>query len=286
MSLIMSESDVDHRLLSQYGVHWILQSFEKEFPMSSKAFEDRVVLVTGAASGIGRATALAFAQASARVVVADVSEEGGKKTLKLIEAYGREGLFVRCDVSNFREVTYLIDKTLKSFGRLDVAFNNAGIEGLQADTEACTEENFDRVIATNLKGVWLCMKYEIEQMLKQGTGAIVNCASIAGLVGFPKIPAYVASKHGVIGLTKTAALEFATKGIRINAVCPGAIMTPMLARFAKDEEEARKNFSALEPMGRVGKPEEIANAVLWLSSPQASFITGQALAVDGGWLAK
>lgn len=252
----------------------------------NKIFKNKVALVTGAASGIGRATALAFAAQGAHVVITDTDESGGNETAKLVHERKGEALFLPCDVAHEGEVKKLIARMMESFGRIDVAFNNAGIEGKQAFTSEGTEENFDKVIAVNLKGVWSCMKHEINEMLKAGKGAIVNCSSIAGLIGFPGIPAYVASKHGVIGLTKTAALEYATKGIRINAVCPGAIMTPMLQRFAKSEEEARQQFSKLEPMGRVGKPEEIADAVLWLCSDQASFVTGHALPVDGGWVAQ
>jgi NAD(P)-dependent dehydrogenase (short-subunit alcohol dehydrogenase family) len=176
----------------------------------------------------------------------------------------------------------LVEKTIQKYGRLDCAYNNAGIEGAPSSTVECSSENWDRTIDTNLKGVWLCMKYEIPEMLKHGKGSIVNCSSIAGLVGFETIPAYVASKHGVIGLTETAALEFAKKNIRVNAVCPGAIHTPMLDRFTKGEEQQMANQ---DPMGRIGRPEEIAESVLWLCSDKASYVTGQSLAVDGGWVA-
>lgn len=255
--------------------------------MNSERFQGKSVIVTGASSGIGKATALKFAQSGANVVVADVSEKGGQETLSMIQEGEGNGLFVKCNVSQSHDVQNLVEETVNRFGKIDAVFNNAGIEGQMGNTLECTEENFDKVISVNLKGVWLCMKYELEQMLKQGFGSIVNCSSVAGLIGFQGLPAYVASKHGVIGLTKTASLEFAQKNIRVNAVCPGAIMTPMLERVGGgSEQDAEKQFSPLEPMGRVGKPEEIANAVLWLCSDQASFVTGQALAVDGGWVAQ
>lgn len=252
----------------------------------SEMMNGRVALVTGAASGIGRATALAFAEAGADVVVADTQEVQGIETARQIEALGRRALFVRCDVSSESDIVNLIDRTVRTFGRLDYAFNNAGTEGLQGNTIDCTSENFDRVIAVNLKGVWLCMKHQIPHMLKQGGGAIVNCSSIAGMIGFPNIPAYTASKHAVLGLTKAAALEFAKKGIRINAVCPGVIQTPMIDRFVSGNEQARAALAQGEPIGRVGVPEEIASAVVYLCSDGASFITGHPLVVDGGWVAQ
>jgi NAD(P)-dependent dehydrogenase (short-subunit alcohol dehydrogenase family) len=175
---------------------------------------------------------------------------------------------------------------MDQFGRLDFAFNNAGIEGLSAPTHECTNENWEKTIDINLKGVWLCMKYEIPQMLKQHKGAIVNNASIAGLVGFPNIPAYVASKHGIIGLTKNAALEYAKLGIRVNAVCPGVIKTPMIDRFTGKNKEVEKQFATAEPIGRLGQPEEVAAAVTWLCSDASSFVTGHAMTVDGGWVAQ
>jgi len=178
------------------------------------------------------------------------------------------------------------DETVKEFGRLDYAFNNAGIEGEQGVTPDCTEENWNKVININLKGVWLCMKYQIPQMLKQGSGSIINCSSIAGLVGFPGIPAYVASKHAVIGLTKTAALEYAKSNIRVNAICPGVIQTPMIERFAHGEAQIKKQLADGEPVGRMGQPEEIASAALWLGSSESSFVTGHSLVVDGGWVAQ
>ncbi len=247
-----------------------------------KSFENKVIIVTGAGSGIGRATAIAFAQEGAKVVVSDFHEQEGQETVSQIRSLGAEAYFIKCDVSQEPQVKELVEKTIQKYGRLDCAYNNAGIEGAPSSTVECSSENWDRTIDTNLKGVWLCMKYEIPEMLKHGKGSIVNCSSIAGLVGFETIPAYVASKHGVIGLTETAALEFAKKNIRVNAVCPGAIHTPMLDRFTQGEEQQRANQ---DPMGRVGRPEEIAESVLWLCSDKASYVTGQSLAVDGGWVA-
>jgi NAD(P)-dependent dehydrogenase (short-subunit alcohol dehydrogenase family) len=245
-----------------------------------------VALVTGAASGIGRETARAFARRGHVAVLADFDEERGRQTQTEIDAEGQQSCFIRCDVSDEHEVRALFAAIDERFGRLDCAFNNAGVEGTLAATADATAENFDRVIAINLRGVWLCMREEIRMMLRQeGGGAIVNCSSVAGLIGLPNIPAYVASKHGVIGLTKTAALEYARQGIRVNAVCPGAIETPMLERYMKGVQGGRETMVQTEPVGRIGRPEEIAAAVLWLSGGEASFTTGQALAVDGGWTA-
>lgn len=247
-------------------------------------FTNKVVIVTGGVSGIGRAAALAFAKRGAKVAVADWTEN--QETVELITASGGEAIFIKCDVSKADDVKAMVDKTVATFGRLDYAFNNAGIEGATAPTKDCTEENWDKTIGVNLKGIWLCMKYEIPEILKQGKGAIVNCASVAGLVGFGGLPAYVASKHGVVGLTKTAALECAQLGIRVNAVCPGVIQTPMIDRLTGTNKEAIDQFTKLEPVGRFGQPEEIANAVVWLCSDKASFVTGHAMAVDGGFVAK
>jgi NAD(P)-dependent dehydrogenase (short-subunit alcohol dehydrogenase family) len=208
------------------------------------------------------------------------------ETLHVIKAAGGEAIFVKCDVSKADEVKGMIEKTIATFGRLDYAFNNAGTEGVMASTHECTEENFDKTINVNLKGVWLCMKYEIPEILKQGKGVIVNSSSIAGLVGSPGLPAYVATKHGVIGLTKTAALEYAKAGIRVNAVCPGAIKTAMIDRITGKNKEVEDQFEAMEPIGRMGEPEEVAKAVIWLCSDEASFVTGHPLAVDGGWVAQ
>jgi len=246
----------------------------------------KVAVITGAGSGIGRATALAFAREGAKVVVADIVVAGGEETVQMIKAAGGEAIFSKTDVTKAAEVEALVKKTVETYGRLDCAFNNAGIEGEVGLTADCTEENWDRVVNIDLKGVWLCMKYEIPQMLKQGGGAIVNTASVAGLVGFQGIPAYVASKHGVNGLTKTAALEYAKSGIRINSVCPGVIHTPMVERFFRANPQASEAMSALEPVGRLGKPEEIAEAVVWLCSDAASFVTGLPMAVDGALTAQ
>jgi NAD(P)-dependent dehydrogenase (short-subunit alcohol dehydrogenase family) len=249
-----------------------------------ETFKGKVVIVTGGSFGIGRATALAFATQGAKVVVADWVEDAD--TINQIKASGGEAIFVKCDVSKADQVKALVEKTISVYGRLDFAFNNAGIEGYTASTIDCTEENFDRTIGVNLKGIWLCMKYEIPEMIKQGKGVIVNCASIAGLVGFPGLPAYVATKHGVIGLTKTAALEFVKSGIRVNAVCPGVIKTSMIDRITGKKKEVEEQFKAMEPIGRMGEPEEVANTVVWLCSDQSSFVTGHAMAVDGGWVAQ
>jgi len=246
---------------------------------------ERVAFITGAGSGIGRATALAFAKTGARVAIADISLASARETAQLVESAGGRPLAIACDVSREADVRAAIDKIAAAFGRLDCAFNNAGIEGDQASTDECSEANWDRVIAVDLKGTWLCMKHEIPLLLAGG-GAIVNCASIAGLVGFAGIPAYVAAKHGVVGLTKTAALELAKRNVRVNAVCPGVIQTPMIDRFAHGEAQVRQQLVAGEPVGRLGTPEEVAASVVWLCSDQASFITGQALAVDGGWVAQ
>jgi NAD(P)-dependent dehydrogenase (short-subunit alcohol dehydrogenase family) len=253
---------------------------------NGKTFKGKVAFITGASSGIGRAAALAFAREGANVVIADVLTEGGSQTARMAEELGRRALFVKCDVSSDADVRNAMNKTIETFGRIDCAFNDAGIEGKQAITADATEENWDKVIDINLKGVWLCMKYQIPQMVKQGGGAIVNCSSIAGLAGFQGIPAYVASKHGVVGLTRAAALEYAKSKIRVNAVCPGVIQTPMIDRFIHGEAQIQKQLVDGEPIGRVGKPEEIAEAVLWLCSDAASFVTGHPLAVDGGWVAQ
>ena len=248
--------------------------------------EGKIALVTGAGSGIGRESALAFAASRARVMVSDVVVEGGEETVAQIKAAGGDATFMRADVSQGADVEALIRQTVETYGRLDCAHNNAGIEGDMAPTADCTEANWDRTIAINLKGVWLCMRYEIPQMLEQGGGVIVNTSSVAGLVGFVNLPAYVATKHGVAGLTRTAALEYAQQGIRVNAVCPGVINTPMIDRIVAGDAEAEAQFTALEPVGRMGSPAEVAQAVVWLCSDAASFVTGVAMPVDGGFVAQ
>ena len=248
--------------------------------------EGKVALVTGASSGIGRESALAFASAGARVVVSDVVVDDGEETVSQIQSKGGEATFVRADVSQTAEVEALVRHTIETYGRVDCAHNNAGIEGDMAPTAECAEANWDRTIGINLKGVWLCMKYEIPEMLRQGGGAIVNTSSAAGLVGFANLPAYVASKHGIAGLTRTAALEYAEQGIRVNAVCPGVIHTPMIDRIVSGDAQAEAQFTALEPVGRMGSPAEVAQAVVWLCSDAASFVTGIAMPVDGGFVAQ
>jgi NAD(P)-dependent dehydrogenase (short-subunit alcohol dehydrogenase family) len=248
--------------------------------------KDKVALVTGASSGIGRATALTFAREGAKVVVADMNVIGGQETVQLVKAAGGDAFFVETDVSQAASVEAMVSKTVETYGRLDYAHNNAGVEGVLSRTAEHTEEDWDPVIRINLKGVWLCMKYEIPQMLQQGAGAIVNTASGAGLIGVKRMSAYVASKHGVVGLTKTAALEYAKAGIRVNAVCPGVIQTPMVARVSGNRPDVLDKMIAAEPIGRSGQPEEIAEAVVWLCSDAASFVTGHAMAVDGGAVAQ
>ncbi len=248
-------------------------------------FIGKVALVTGAAAGIGRASALAFAREGAKVVVADVNVAGGEETVALCRAQNTDAIFVRCDVSQNSEVEQLIATAIDMFGRIDFAHNNAGIEGVQAMLVDYPEEVWDRVIDINLKGVWLCMKHEIRQMLQQGGGSIVNTSSVAGLSGSRGVSAYVASKHGIVGITKAAALEYARSGIRINAVCPGTIHTAMIDRFIQGDTQLLAQFAESEPIGRLGSPEEVANAVVWLCSDKASFITGATLVVDGGRLA-
>jgi NAD(P)-dependent dehydrogenase (short-subunit alcohol dehydrogenase family) len=250
----------------------------------NKEFKGKTAIVTGGSFGIGRATAVAFARRGTNVVVADWVEDD--ETVKRVEAEGAKALFVKCDVSKEADVRELVEKAKSTFGSVDFAFNNAGVEGASAITHECTAENWDRTIGINLRGIWLCMKYEIPVMLEQGKGAIVNVASIAGLVGFPGLPAYVASKHAVVGLTKTAALEYAKQGIRVNTVCPGVIKTPMIDRFTGKKKEAEKQFENMEPVGRMGEPAEVAEAAVWLCSDGASFVTGDAMAVDGGWIAQ
>jgi NAD(P)-dependent dehydrogenase (short-subunit alcohol dehydrogenase family) len=247
--------------------------------------EGKVGLVTGGTSGIGRDTAILFAKAGAKVVVAGRRELEGEETVELVRAAGGDGLFVKTDVSKASQVETLIQKVVEKFGRLDVAFNNAGIEGVWVPIIKQSEEDWDRTIDINLKGVWRCLKYEIKQMLRQGSGgAIVNMASVTGLIGSAGAAAYSASKHGVIGLTKSAALETAKSGIRINAVCPAVVETPMGDRLF-GAPAVHKYVLSCHPIGRFGRPTEIAEAVVWMCSDRASFMTGQSLVLDGGFLA-
>lgn len=249
---------------------------------------DKVALVTGGASGIGRATALTFAREGAKLVIADMNPEGGHQTVHIIRENGGEAIFVQVDVSQAATVEAMISATVETYGRLDCAHNNAGIGARpRARLHELPEESWDRVLGINLKGVWLCLKYEITQMLKQEGGAIVNTASIMGLVGsWSRSGAYNASKHGVVGLTKTAALEYATAGIRVNAVCPGYIRTPLIEEALTSQPEMEAQIVARHPVGRMGRPEEIAEAVVWLCSDAASFVTGHAMVVDGGYVAQ
>lgn len=248
----------------------------------SKDFAGKAAYVTGAANGIGRAAALAFASAGASVAVADVSEQGNQETARMIEELGQRALAVRCDVTQAEDVKAALDKAVEAFGRLDFAFNNAGVEQPITATADLTPEEWDRIIRINLQGVFLCMKYEIPLMLKQGAGAIVNTSSGAGIKGFKGQAAYCAAKHGVIGLTKWAALDYAQSKVRINAVCPGIINTPMMQRFTGGSPEGEQRVIAQEPVGRMGTPEEIAAAVIWLCSDAAAFVVGHAMVVDGG----
>jgi len=248
-----------------------------------KIFQNKIAIVTGGSFGIGYATAAALAKSGASVLIVDWIEN--PTGLSDLQKDGSHVRFFQCDVSKSSDVSAMVDYALKTFGRIDIAVNNAGIEGATAQSHECTEENWDKTIGINLKGVWLCMKAEISSMLRQGGGAIVNVASIAGLIGFPGLPAYVASKHGIVGLTKTAALEYAKMGIRINAVCPGVIKTAMVDRITGKDKTVEKAFENQEPVGRMGRPEEVAEAILWLCSNAASFVTGDAMAVDGGWIA-
>jgi NAD(P)-dependent dehydrogenase (short-subunit alcohol dehydrogenase family) len=246
------------------------------------ALEGKAALVTGGGSGLGRASAIALARAGATVTVADVDEQGGKETVTLVlEEAGGDADFVRADVTQADEVEAMVDTTVARWGRLDCALNNAGTTGVSAPTADYTLEDWNRALALNLTGVFLCLKYEIPAMLERG-GAIVNMASGAGLVGFAGLPAYVASKHGVVGLTRAAALEYASQGLRVNAICPGSTRTPMLEGFMGGDEQVERMMTRAVPLGRLGRPEEIAEAVVWLCSDAASFVVGHALAVDGG----
>jgi NAD(P)-dependent dehydrogenase (short-subunit alcohol dehydrogenase family) len=248
-------------------------------------YQGKVVIVTGGAYGIGRAAAIGFAQRGAKVVIADIDVPRGEETLRRVKNAGGEAVFVKTDVSSEADVEALVGETIQAYGRLDCAFNNAGIHKVFASTLQFTAADWEEMIDVNLKSVWLCMKYEIPQMLKQGKGAIVNTSSAAGLVGAPSNPAYPASKHGVVGITKSTALEFARKGIRVNCVCPGPVRTGMNESLVRTNPDMVKAMDQKVPMGRIGEPEEVAAAAIWLCSDEASYITGAILPVDGGIVA-
>ena len=246
--------------------------------------KDKVVVVTGGSSGIGRASALVFALEGAKVAIADLDVAGGEETVKMIKNIGGDAIFIRADVTKAKEIERFISKVTDTYERLDCAHNNVGHTGVRSSIEECTEKNWDYVMNVSLKSVWLCMKYEIPQMLKSGGGAIVNTSSTAGLLGFKYGSAYSSAKHGVLGLTKSAALEYADKGIRANAICPGLTRTSEIERIISDGPQREARFMALSPMGRMAESEEIAKAVVWLCSDMASFINGHSLVVDGGFV--
>jgi NAD(P)-dependent dehydrogenase (short-subunit alcohol dehydrogenase family) len=256
--------------------------------MQMKGLEGKIALVTGGSSGIGRAAVLAFASQGARVVVADIDSGGGAETVRMVEESGGEAVFVKADVSQREEVEALVKKAVDTYGRLDCAFNNAGVEAAQglAMFMDCPDGELERLLAVNLKGVWNCLKSEIAQMLKQGGGAIVNTASVAGLVGFQLSAAYVASKHGVVGLTKAVALDYAPAGIRVNAICPGVTRTPMVDELIGSDAELEATIVGVHPLARLADPQEVARTAVWLCSDEASFVTGVALPVDGGLVAQ
>lgn len=247
------------------------------------SFNEKVALVTGAGSGMGLATAKAFAAAGAAVALADVNETTARAAAEALAAAGHKAIGIRCDVADMGEVEAMVKETVSTFGRLDMAFNNAGIQSPVAETADADPKDYDRVMGVNLRGVWNCMKFELIEMRKQGSGAIVNNSSLGGLVGIAERGIYHASKHGVVGLTKSAGLEYAAKGIRINAICPGIIATPMVTDMLETQPEAMAEMMKEVPMGRLGRAEEIADAVLWLCSPASSFVIGHALPVDGGY---
>ncbi|GAB3401721.1 SDR family oxidoreductase [Massilia agilis] len=246
------------------------------------SFAGKVVLVTGAAAGIGRATALAFGRAGACVVVADSSVDGGHATAAMIVEAGGKALYVNANVTRASDVEALVDKAVSRYGRIDCAVNNAAIEEEQAGMLDTDDAQYDRIMGVNVKGVWLCMKAELRQMMQQGGGTIVNMASVAGLVALPTRSLYTASKHAVVGLTKSAAVEYARAGIRVNSLCPGAVRTPMFARMLERDPQLEEKLKDTYPMGRLAEPAEVANAVMWLCSDQSSFVTGHQLAIDGG----
>jgi NAD(P)-dependent dehydrogenase (short-subunit alcohol dehydrogenase family) len=248
-------------------------------------FNGKSVLITGAGGGIGRATALAFAEAGARLTLTDVDVAAGEETAALVRARRGEAIFLKVDVTRETEVAAMVAATVAAYGRLDCAFNNAGIEIEDSRITECDESVFDRIMGVNVKGMWLCLKHELKQMEAQGGGAIVNTASVAGLKGAPRLATYAGSKHAVVGLTRSTAAEFAKQDIRVNAVCPGVIRTPMSERWANKDPDMPARMAALHPVGRIGEPNEVAAVVLWLCSGDASFVTGLAHTVDGGFTA-
>jgi NAD(P)-dependent dehydrogenase (short-subunit alcohol dehydrogenase family) len=249
------------------------------------SFDKKVALVTGAASGLGLATAKAFAESGASVALADWNERAVRAAVEELTAQGHKAIAIRCDVADDAQVEAMVARTVQAFGQIDAAYNNAGVQNVLAETADTTREDYDRVMGINLRGQWSCMKFELQQMRQQGSGAIVNCSSLGGLVGGAERGIYHAAKHGVLGFTKSAALEYAARGIRINAICPGLIQTPMSDQMvAAGQGDALKAMEKSIPMGRVGRPREIADAVLWLCSEAASYVTGQSISVDGGFI--
>jgi NAD(P)-dependent dehydrogenase (short-subunit alcohol dehydrogenase family) len=254
--------------------------------MTAKLLQDKVALITGGASGMGRASALVFARHGARVAIADIDRPGGEETIERVRQQGGQGLFVQADIAESTDVQRMIGAAISHFGRLDCAFNNAGIEMPMCSVAEIPDEAWDRLIRVNLRGAFLCMKHEILYMLRHGGGSIVNNASVAGLVGAAMNGSYVAAKHGVVGLTRTAAIEYARQGVRINVTCPGMIDTPMLRRAAEHTPQFLAAAEQMTPIGRVGQPEEVAELAAWLCSDRASFVVGQAFAADGGYVAQ
>lgn len=247
------------------------------------SFEGQVALVTGAGAGMGLATARAFAEAGSAVMLADVNSDSVEKAANELLKSGYKASWVHCDVADEQQVEAMVEKTIAVFGRLDAAYNNAGIQSLVTETADLTSEEWDRVFSVNLRGVFLCMKYELQRMREQGSGAIVNCSSIGGLIGLPGRAAYHAAKHGVLGLTKSSALEYASRGIRVNAICPGTINTPMVSKMFESGDLSEEDVVKLAPINRLGQADEIADAILWLCSPMSTYVIGQAIAVDGGY---